>query len=535
MKLNYNDISQGLFDQVGVMTPRYSMDQVQKETQENPIWLHFGISNIFRSYVAGLQENLLNLKEANRGIIAAETFDYEIVDRICKPYENLTLKVIMKADGTLEKQIVGSVCEAIKADLKDRLAYERLVKIAQSDSLQLLSMTITEKGYRIEDQENQLLPVIEEDAANGLSKPKHVMSVITALLYYRYLAGEKPIACVSMDNCSHNGDKLKYGISRIADLWYKNGFVTSGFLNYLKDSNKVTYPLTMIDKITPRPSEIVGNQLSSLGIEQMNPLITKMNTYMAPFVNAEYCEYLVIEDQFPNGRPPLEKVGVYFTDREIVDKVEKMKVTTCLNPLHTSLAIFGCLLTYNSIADEMKDELLKALVERIGYQEGLPVVVHPGIIDPKDFLKEVLEERLPNPYIPDMPQRIATDTSLKIPIRFGETLYAYNNHSHLKIEELVGIPLTIAGWFRYLLGRNDLLEPMEISPDPMVKELQKHLEGIIIGEPDSYKGQLKTILDNTEIFKVNLLKTPLEDKIEEMFIQMLTGKGAIRETLVRYL
>ena len=94
---------------------------------------------------------------------------------------------------------------------------------------------------------------------------------------------------------------------------------------------------------------------------------------------------LVIEDSFPSGRPQLEKAGLYFTDRTTVDKVEKMKVCTCLNPLHTSLAVFGCLLGYTLISKEMQDEELVKLVETIGYKEGLPVVINPGILDPKEF------------------------------------------------------------------------------------------------------------------------------------------------------
>ena len=99
-----------------------------------------------------------------------------------------------------------------------------------------------------------------------------------------------------------------------------------------------------------------------------------------------------------------------------------MKVCTCLNPLHTALAIYGCLLGYTLIADEMKNPLLKKMVEMIGYREGLPVVVDPGILDPGQFIDEVVTKRIPNPFMPDTPQRIATDTSQKLPIRFGEPL-----------------------------------------------------------------------------------------------------------------
>ena len=60
------------------------------------------------------------------------------------------------------------------------------------------------------------------------------------------------------------------------------------------------------------------------GLTGMEPVVTAKNTYAAPFVNAEECEYLVIEDDFPNGRPALEKAGFLFTDRETVEKAEKM-------------------------------------------------------------------------------------------------------------------------------------------------------------------------------------------------------------------
>ncbi len=95
---------------------------------------------------------------------------------------------------------------------------------------------------------------------------------------------------------------------------------------------------------------MVEEALTAAGIEGMAPVVTTKNTYIAPFVNAEVPQYLVVEDRFPNGRPPLERAGVYLTDRQTVNDTERMKVTTCLNPLHTALAVYGCLLGYDSIA-----------------------------------------------------------------------------------------------------------------------------------------------------------------------------------------
>ena len=361
------------------------------------------------------------------------------------------------------------------------------------------------------------------------------MSVVTSLVYDRYLAGQFPLAIVSMDNCSHNGEKVEVSVKRIAKEWIERGFVEAGFLNYLSDESKISFPWSMIDKITPRPSEEVKAKLDEIGLEDMAPLVTSRNTFIAPYVNAEVPQYLVVEDKFPNGRPALEKAGVYFTTRDTVNNTETMKVTTCLSPLHTALAVYGCVLGYESISAEMKDTELKALVEKIGYTEGMPVVVDPKIISPMSFIKEVIEERLPNPFIPDTPQRIATDTSQKVAIRFGETIKSYMKRDDLDSSKLTFIPLALAGWLRYLLGVNDNLEAFNVSSDPMMEELQKKLAGIEAGNPASYTGQLKEVLANEILFGVNLNKAGLADKVESMFLELIAGKGAVRGTLKKYL
>ena len=103
----------------------------------------------------------------------------------------------------------------------------------------------------------------------------------------------------------------------------------------------------------------------------------------------------------------------------------------------------------------MKNETLVKLVEGIGYKEGLPVVVNPGILDPKEFIDTVLKVRVPNPFMPDTPQRIATDTSQKLAIRFGETIKAYAASPELNVSDIKLIPLVFAGWLRYLMAIDD--------------------------------------------------------------------------------
>ena len=510
----------------GVNYPLYDVEKVWKDTKENPIWLHFGAGNIFRGFIARLQNDLLNQGLTDKGIIAGETFDYEIIEKVYNPCDSLTLIASLSANKDPEYTVSASIVEGVAGN-----NYPRLKEIVTNPSLQFISFTITEKGYSLTDINGNYTSLVLEDFKNGPTKGVHAMSVVASLLYERYLAGKYPIAVVSMDNCSHNGEKLQASILDVASKWLENRLVDEGFIAYLKDDKIVSFPWSMIDKITPRPAKEIEDKLVELGFSDISPITTSKRTYIAPYVNCEVSEYLVIEDNFPNGRPPLEKAGVYMTDRETVNKVETMKVTTCLNPLHTALAVYGCLLGYQSIAQEMTNPLLVKLINGIG-EEGMKVVVDPKIIKPESFLKEVIDERLPNKAIPDTPQRIATDTSQKIPVRYGETIKSYLKSSDLKLEDLKHIPLAIAGWLRYLLALDDTLEVMELSSDPQLSALQKELSKVKIGDKSV---DLTNILSNVAIFGTDLTKTPLASKIEEYFVSLIAGKNSVTNTLEKYL
>lgn len=521
------------WEKAGIKLPAYDIEKIAAETKKSPEWVHFGAGNIFRIFIGGIADRLISQGDMKKGITCVETFDFDVIDKIYKPYDNLVLAVTLKSDGSTEKSVLGSLTEAMKADSSNEEDWKRLKEIFVNKDLKMISFTITEKGYALKGSDGNYFGFIQGDIENGPEKAKSAMAVVCALINERYKANKAPLAVVSMDNCSHNGEKLRNSIVTMAEEWLKKGFVDEGFVKYITDESIVSFPWSMIDKITPRPAESVAEELEKAGVENMSPVITSKNTYIAPFVNAEGPQYLVIEDKFPNGRPPLEKAGVYMTDRDTVNKVERMKVTTCLNPLHTALAVYGCVLGYTLIADEMKDKELKKLVEIIGLKEGMPVVTDPGILSPMEFVDEVLNVRMPNPFMPDAPQRIATDTSQKVGIRYGETIKSYVE-KYGDASKLTCIPLAIAGWCRYLLGVDDNGNKFELSSDPMIPELTEKLKGIEVGKPESYKGELKDILSNENIFGIDLYKAGIGDKIEDMFKELIAEKGAVRKTLIKY-
>ena len=482
MHLNLQQLHAPEWAQKGYDLPKFDVERVRAAA---PRWVHFGAGNIFRSFIACAQQTVLDKGLCDHGIVVCEGFDPEIVERAYRPFDNLSVAVSLKANGGIDKRLVASVVESLTfADMA------RLQEIFASPALQMASFTITEKGY-------------DPKFAHA---PGSLMGTLADLLRHRMRTSAAPIALVSMDNCSRNGEKLQNVIEMLAEG-------DAEFATYLRE--KVTFPWTMIDKITPRPDPRVAEMLRQDGFEDTELIITARKTYTAAFVNAEEKEYLVIEDNFPNGRPPLEAAGIYFAGRETVSNVERMKVTTCLNPLHTALAVFGCVMGYETICAEMGDPLLKKLVERIGYVEGLPVVVSPGIIDPKTFIDEVVNERLPNVFLPDTPQRIATDTSQKLAIRFGETIKAHVERGD--VDALVGIPLALAGWFKYLSGVGDDGAPFALSPDPRLPLFAEPLTAENAGR------LIPPVLRDTSIFGLDLEEAGLANRVLAYAQDMLAG------------
>ena len=262
MKLTYQGIREAqAWRQAGIALPGFDWPAMCMHTTDEPVWVHFGAGNIFRGFIAGLQQRLLNKGLQRSGIVAAETFDYDIIDRIYVPHDSMTLMVSLKPDGETEKEVIASIANGLKADCTNAREWKALKAIFKNPSLQMASFTITEKGYGLRDMKGQLLPVVVEDLKNGPEQARHAMSVVAAMMLARFRAGARPMALVSMDNCSHNGEKLRQSVLEIARGWRDNGLVPSAYVDWMSDEENVSFPWSMIDKITPRPSEAIEKQL----------------------------------------------------------------------------------------------------------------------------------------------------------------------------------------------------------------------------------------------------------------------------------
>lgn len=515
------------FEERGIGLPRFDVPAARKAGREQPSWIHFGGGNLYRAFHAAVAQDVMDAGGLTRGVVVVETFSPFTIDEVYAPYHDDILQVVMGADGSLRERVLSSTAAAFFANPRRPEDYSQVKRYFESQDLQFCTFTITEKGYSIRD--------LGGEAAAGPDDATSTMGIVTALLHVRYLAGAAPIAMVSTDNFSRNGERFRDAVLSIANAWLGAGKVDHGFVDYVSDETRVSFPWTMIDRITPNPSPETEAFLVEQGFDDLPLIDAGHGATFAGFSNTEEAHYLVVEDSFPNGRPELERGGVMMCDRGTAERADTMKVTACLNPLHTCLAVYGCLMGYTRIWQEMENEDLVKLVRHIGYDEDLPVVTDPGIISPKAFIDELLSSRLPNKSLPDAPQRIACDTSQKMPVRYGRTIKSYVDAGG-DASKLTFIPLAIAGWLRYLVGVDDDGKAFDLSPDPLLGVLRDRVGGLSLGDSgaEAIHVAVEPILSDVSIFAVNLYGVGLGEKVESYLGELLAGRGAVAATIKKY-
>ena len=155
-----------LWKKAGIKLPQYNIESVVESTKKSPVWVHFGAGTSL-IFIGGIANTLIEKGEMDKGITCVETFDFDVVDKIYKPYDNLVLAVTLKADGNTDKEVLGSLTEAIKADFDVTDDWNRLKEIFINKDLQMISFTITEKGYALKNADGEFLPFIKNDIENG--------------------------------------------------------------------------------------------------------------------------------------------------------------------------------------------------------------------------------------------------------------------------------------------------------------------------------------------------------------------------------
>jgi fructuronate reductase len=317
--------------------------------------------------------------------------------------------------------------------------------------VRIASLTVTEKGYCHAPATGRLLmdhPDIVHDL--GAALPRSAPGFLVRALQRRRAAGLRPFTVMSCDNLPANGRLVRGVVLDFARA------VDPGLADWIAAEGR--FPSTMVDRITPAVTEADIARVERLtGLRDAAPVLHE------PF------RQWVLEDDFVDcARPDLGTVGV-----ELVGDVtpyEHMKLRM-LNGTHSALAYLGYLAGHETIAETVADPVFAAFVRRLWAREIIPAVKAPPGVDLGAYA-DALMARYRNPAIRHRTWQIAMDGSQKLPQRILGTMAEALEAGR----DLPGLALVLAGWMRYVGGRDESGEAIDVR-DPMAARLRALAEG----------------------------------------------------------
>jgi mannitol 2-dehydrogenase len=400
--------------------------------------VHIGVGGFHRAHQAFYTDALMNLGEAQQWAICGaglRSEDRKVRDALAGQDFYYTLVELGDTPDT-EVRVIGSITDMLLAE-EDA---EALIRKLAEPSVRIVSLTITEGGYCIDDSSGEFmahLPLIQHDLAHPQS-PKSVFGFLCAALKQRRDTGIEAFTVMSCDNLPHNGAVARKALLAFAALQDPT----------LHDwiASHVQFPNAMVDRITPMTSEAHRSQL-----HQQRDLDDAWPVVCEPFVQ------WVVEDTFGAGRPAWEKVGVQFTDD--VTPYEEMKIKL-LNGSHLALTYLGFLKGYRFVHETMNDPLFVRYIRAYMDLDVTPQLASVPGIDLEGY-KDTLIERFSNQAIADQLERVCSDGSSKFPKFTVPTL----NRLIADGQDTERAALVVAAWALYLGGVDENGTHYSI-PDP---------------------------------------------------------------------
>lgn len=299
----------------------------------------------------------------------------------------------------IERGAEGDSVEVISAisESHDIHDYAKLIELIADPDTAIVSLTITEAGYRLNlqgglDRGDSAINKDLENLERTDYQPETTVFKIAAGLVSRFKQHAKPIAILSCDNLSGNGVRLQSGMSEIfsslpaeIDSWFRQN---------------VTFPSTSVDRITPKVTSADIDELEkNFGIVDASPVVTE------PFSS------WIIQGAFPAGRPAWEKAGAIFVDE--IEQFENRKLWL-LNGSHSLMAYTGLNREISTVAQAMRDPEVRQLVEDF-WDEAAEFLQYPEL-DIANY-RQALIERYENHRIEHKLAQIAIDGATKLVVR----------------------------------------------------------------------------------------------------------------------
>ncbi|SPH17095.1 Mannitol 2-dehydrogenase [Defluviimonas aquaemixtae] len=416
-----------------VSTPRYDRAALKAGI------LHIGIGNFHRAHMAHYLDRLFELGEGHdwairgAGVRAGDSAMRETLKK-----QDWLTTVVELDPKALSARVIGSMIDFVPIDAEETIA-------AMTDpEIRIVSLTITEGGYYIDAQTdgfNADHPDMARDAEHP-EEPKSVFGMIILALRRRWDAGTAPFTVMTCDNLPENGHVARQtvvGLARLSD---------PGFAKWIEDN--VAFPNSMVDCITPATSDRERAMVAeTFGIDDAAPVVCE------PF------RQWVLEDNFPQGRPSLEKVGAEFVADVAPYELMKLRI---LNGGHAAIAYPSALIGHHFVHDAMADPLIRDWLDALQRREIIPTLKPIAGVDYSAYREKIIE-RFSNPRIGDTIPRLCLDGSNRQPKFILPTLRDALAHS----APVNGLALEVALWCRYCAGEDEAGKAIPPNDDDHVE------------------------------------------------------------------
>ncbi len=422
-----------------------------------PSIVHIGVGAFHRAHQSVYLDDIASISE-EWGEIGVSLRSPRMRSQL-RPQDNLF--TVLEQGDTERARVIGVLCDYRFAPDEPAAVIDRVAD-AQT---RIVSLTITGDGYNLDSAGEFQAdhPSVLHDLQNP-DNPVTWFGYVTAALARRCAQGMPGLTVMSCDNIHDNGSAAQRAILGFAQL---QDDVLASWIE-----RNVSFPSSLVDRITPRPDGALSSMLAAkYGVADRAP------------VQAEAFTQWILDDDFCQGRPPLEDAGVQMVTDVEPYKLVKMRL---LNGTHTAMAYLGYLAGYRTTAEMVADPTMRKFLESMMREEIAPVLSPPRGMDVADYIDTVLS-RLANHHVADTIDRLCGRGSTKVPSYVLPTLLEARRQN-LPTPRLT---LAVSAWLRYLRGTDLSGAPISIQ-DARLQDLQPLAERCV-EEPSALAG-MRTIL-----------------------------------------
>ena len=396
--------------------------------------VHLGLGAFHKAHQAVVYEAALNSGDLRWGVLGASLRSRGVRDQLA-PQGGL-YTVTAREGSNEQTQLIGALRGVLVAP-EDPV---QLVQAMAKPEVHLVTLTVTEKGYKLDPAAGALIHDDPDLAADlkSLDRPRTAPGFIVAALAKRRAAGLKPFTTLSCDNLRHNGKRLREAVLAMA------GHHDEALRDWIDAQG--AFPETMVDRIVPATEEA-----DIAALEQRIGVVDRAMVKTEPFTQ------WVIEDRFVGERPDFAAFGVQLTQSVAPWEAAKLRL---LNGAHSGIAYLGGLAGIEFVHEFVALPAGRAFIEAL-WNEAATTLSPPAGLDVPAY-RAALMQRFANSALNHRTRQIAMDGSQKLPQRLLEPIIVRLERNQ-KVETLA---LAVAAWMRWQEGRDDSGTPYVVD-DPL--------------------------------------------------------------------